>query len=142
MSLIFTFYFFYNYFSKYRHFKILETTPSENHERSHQVRNFLPQKIKLMTKRPADQLVFDELWINDRLYKIKITNEENQPLESPFPKKQILYIHVDAEVSEPASIPPFDKRASKILLGYQIDNKRKYCPIKDFSEILPQQEVA
>lgn len=119
----------------------METT-SQLVEGAKHASSFLTCRIKLMTKRPLDQLIFDELWIDDRLYKIKITNEENEQVEGPFLKKQILYIHVESEVRQPAGIPPSDKNASKIMLGYQIDNKRKYYPIKDFSEDTDQLEVA
>ncbi len=96
-----------------------------------------------MTKRASDQLVFDELWIEDRLYKIKITDEENQQVENRFSVKQVLYIDVDSEVDySDERTPPETKSNAKIFLGYQVDNKRKYFPINIQPEDLPQYSVA
>jgi hypothetical protein len=120
----------------------METTTSRIMEGAKHAQSFLSCRIKLKTKRPADQLIFDELWIEDRLYNIKITNEENQEVDNQFTKKQILFIEVESEVSQHSAIPPAEKKGSKIFIGYQVDNKRKYFPIDDFSEEAPQRSVA
>jgi hypothetical protein len=86
--------------------------------------------------------VFDELWIEDRLYKVKITNSENQFVES-FEKKQVLYIDVESEIDYTVEKNlPAENLKSKIFLGYQIDNKRKYLSIGNSSFSLPKSKVA
>jgi len=143
MSLIFTCCLLYNYFVKFRYFKVIETTSSRIIEGAKNAQSYITCRIKVMTKRSAGQLVFDELWIEDRLYKIKITDEENQQVENQFTKKQVLYIDVDSEVAySDERTPPEAKSNAKIFLGYQVDNKRKYFPINIHADDLPQYSVA
>ena len=142
MSLIFIVTFFYNYF-KYRHFKILEVTTFQIMKSAMHAGSLVRYRIKLLAKRPADQLVFDELWVEDRLHKIKITKGEYQQASKNSVKRQIIYIDSESDIRYPSvPIPSLEKSSTKILLGYQIGNKRKYMPIKDFSTCHPQLAVA
>ncbi len=143
MSLIFTCCLIYNYFFRHRYFKVIETTGSRIIRGAKQAQSFITCRIKLMTRLAASELVFDELWIEDRLYKIRVTNEENQEVENQFSKKQVLYIDIDSEVHHShGRVPPSEKSKSKIFLGYIVENKRRYFPINVLTEDLPQYLVA
>lgn len=142
MSLLFIAAFFYNYF-KYRHFKILEVTTIQIMKSAKHAGSLIRYRIKLVTKRPADQLIFDELWIEDRLYKIKITKEVFEMAANESGKRQIIYIDSETDIRYPnLPNPAFANTKSNIRLGYQIGNKRKYLQIKDFSTCVPQLAVA
>lgn len=142
MSLIFITTFIYNYF-KYRHFKILEVTTFQIMKSAKHAGSMIRYRIKLVTKRPADKLIFDELWIEDRLYKIKITKEVFELAANGSGKKQIIYIDSETDIRYPnLPNPAFENIKANIRLGYQIGNKRKYLQIKDFSTCVPQLAVA
>lgn len=141
MSLIFTCCLLYNYFIRYRHFKIIESTACRILTGAKHSHNFISYRIKLKTKRASHKLVFDELWIEDRLYKIKITDEDNRHIANQFSEKQVLYIDSVSEINYTEDkIPPSGR--SKIYLGYQFDNKRKYIAIKESAEEIPELLVA
>ncbi|MCX6291132.1 MAG: hypothetical protein NT126_05150 [Bacteroidetes bacterium] len=142
MSIVFTCCLLYNYFIRYRHFKILETSPLQILAGAKHAQDFLSCRIKLMAKFPGHKLVFDELWIDDRLYKVRITDEENRHVENIFRKKQILYIDAGSEINHHTFAPPKTKSGSKIFLGYRVDDKRKYFPIDLFVEEAGQAAVA
>jgi hypothetical protein len=100
-----------------------------------QARNYVGCRIKLITRRTAHPVLLDELWIDDRLYQIKITNEENQQVDNQFSSKQVLFIEVESEASyQPESSRPVENSKTKIVLGYRVGNKRRYVPINNFSE--------
>jgi len=113
-------------------------------QRTHHEGNFLACRIKLMMKRSAEQLTFNELWIEDRLYTIKVTDEENQPVENGFLEKQVLYIDVETEITaDDRPLPSIESLKSKIFLGYQVGTKRKYISIENnIEELVPQLKVA
>ncbi len=137
MTIVFIFVSIYNYFTKFRYFKVLEATTHRFIEEAHHAKSFLNCRIKLMMKRSEKQLIFDELWIEDRLYKIKITNSENQLVENGFSHKQVLYIDVESEINYPEyQTFPAENLSSKIFLGYQVGNKRKYFPVvRSFTDL-------
>jgi len=94
-------------------------------------------------KESSNKVVIDELWIEDRLYKIKITNENNQLVETRFNEKQVLYIDVESEINySHEQLFPAENLKSKIFLGYQIGNKRKYLSINNSLETLSRLAVA
>jgi len=128
MSLFFICSFIYRYFAKFRYFRILEITPARNNQPG----NFT---IKLKTKYPSEQLVLDEIWIDDRLYRVKVTDEDNRQIKNEFGSKQILHVLADNEIQYPEEkTRPGEKSKSKIFLGYQVGNKRRYHPIRYFTE--------
>jgi hypothetical protein len=143
MSLFLISVYLYNYFSKHRYFKILEATTYRFLEETYEAKNLIACRIKIMMKRSEDGLVFDELWMEDRLYKIKITDEENQQVDAGFSKRQVLYIDVESEISyTDRHIFPPENLKSKIFLGYMIGNKRKFFPVNASFEEVRQREVA
>ena len=142
MSLIFIVTFIYNYF-KYRHFKILEVTTIQIMKSAKHAGSLIRYRIKLVCKRPADQLIFDELWVEGRLYQIKITKEVYELATTGSGKREIIYIDSETDIRYPnLPNPAFANIKSNIRLGYQVGNKRKYLQIKDFSTCVPQLAVA
>ncbi len=137
MTIVFITVYIYNYFTKFRYFKVLEATTYRFIEEAHHAKSFLNCRIKLVMKRSKKQLIFDELWIEDRLYKIKITDLENQLVENDFNEKQVLYIDVESEIKySEYQLFPAEDLSSKIFLGYQVGNKRKYFPVfRSFTEL-------
>src|SRR5437868_559998 len=98
MSLLMITVFIYNYFSKYRYFKILEAVTYRFNDGKSFTEDFMNCRIKILTKRPPADLIIDELWIEHRLYKVRITDEENQLIENGFPEKQEFTIDVESEI--------------------------------------------
>ena len=143
MSIILITAYIYNYFSKFRYFKVIGATTVGFAGETHHDGNFSNCRLKIRMKRPAKQLVIDELWIEERLYKIRITDEENQSVENGFTEKQVIYIDVDSEISysEEQQLPP-ENLKSKIFLGFRVGDKRKYIPINYAIEELPRLSVA
>jgi hypothetical protein len=134
--------FIHDYFSKYRYFRILEATTHRLIEETKHAKDTIRCRIKLMMKHETEHIVFDELWIEDRLYKVKVTDEENQPVEN-VKGKQVLYIDVDSEVHYTVEkIFPAEKLDSKIFLGYQVGDRRKYLSIQQPSIRFPKRKSA
>jgi hypothetical protein len=142
MSLIFICTFIYNYF-KYRHFRILEATTYQIMKSAKYAGSVVRYRIKLLALKPPDKLVFDELWIEDRLYNVRITKVEYCDSKNVSGKRQIIYLDSETDIRYPfLPNPAFAHIKSKILLGYQVGKKRKYMPIKEFSTCLSQLAVA
>ena len=138
MSFVLFVTFIYNYF-KYRNFEVLEVTSYQIMKSAKYAGSLVRYRIKLLTKRPAEKLVFDELWIEDRLYQIKITKEATQLPSDNSGKRQIIYIDSEPDMKYPSvPLPWVEKTKSNILLGYLIGKKRKYMKITDFFTCLPQ----
>jgi hypothetical protein len=143
MSLLMITAFIYNYFSKYRYFKILEAITYRFNDGKNFTKDFMNCRIKILTKRPPADLMIDELWIEHRLYKIRITDEENQLIENCFPEKQALYIDVESEMDyADGQVFPAENLKSKIFLGYMVRSKRVYLLINSVSELVPRRSVA
>ena len=141
MSFLIIFTFFYNYF-RYRHFEILEVTSFQIMKSAMHAGSLVRYRIKLLTKRPAEQLVFDELWIEDRRYAVKISKAVNLVSAGRSEKKQIIFIDSEPDIKYPSvPLPWAEKATSGILLGYLVGDKRKYLRIKDFFTCLPQRAV-
>ena len=141
MTLLFIIYVINNYFFRYRYFKILETSIqlAEGTEHTH---DFLTYKIKLKTKCPLNRLFFDELWIDDRLFRIRVAEENDGHVNNLSLKNLVLFLHVESEEKRLVRILPMNTSFSGIMLAYRIDNMRKYCPVPPVSKKVPFMKAA
>lgn len=140
MSIILFVTFLYNYF-KYRHFEILEVTSFQIMKSAKHAGSLVRYRIKVLAKRPVSQLVFDELWVEDRLHHIKIIKIINQRSLDKAGTRQIVFIDSEPDIRYPSVPLPWAEK-SKMLLGYLIGKKRKYFEIKEFFTCHPQLAVA
>jgi hypothetical protein len=142
MSLVLITLFIRNYFLKYWYFKVVGATTYRFPEESADP-GFSNCRLKIVMKRSVNKLVFDELWIDGRLFTVRVTDLNNQSLEDGLREKQVLYIDLDseAEYSEYQQLPP-GKLAEKIFLGFTVGNKRQYVPVNANIEQVPHLSVA
>lgn len=89
--------------------------------------------IELKTKKSSSELIFDELWINEKKYKFHLSREDRKVAGS-FGVKEILRINVISEIRNQTRHP---EKSSKgiMLLSYRFQNKRKFISVKKFCPI-------
>jgi len=120
------------YHFKYRHFKIVKATSrkwiiSRNDD-------VVTYRIQIVTKKTSEELKLDELWVGDRVFKVRVLKKESNAMARHFAEKETLYLEAEREtknVSYEEMQPP---RNGKVSLGYTFNNKRRYLSIKNFEE--------
>ena len=96
------------------------------HKNSEEV---ITYQISLRTKKPSSELVFEELWKNDKKYKFFLRSN-NKRIGVTFSKKEILNLDVVGEISMDKENLPLKSSKGKLILGYSFRNKRKYLSFK------------
>ncbi len=132
MTLIVLTSYIYRTFFKYRHFKVLKATMKKimmNAEGKAVV-----YQIQVETKKSSDELIFEEVWIDEKRFKIKLRDQERE-IVSTFQDKQVVNLDIAEEaVQDETSSRPKEILKSKVLVGYSIGNKRKFLSISKFDE--------
>lgn len=132
MTLIVLTSYIYRTFFKYRHFKVLKATMKKimmNAEGKAVV-----YQIQVETKKSSDDLIFEEVWIDEKRFKIKLRDQERE-IVSTFQDKQVVNLDIAEEaVQDETSSRPKEILKSKVLVGYSIGNKRKFLSISKFDE--------
>jgi hypothetical protein len=118
---------------KYRHFKIVKAT-CRNWIKSTRKGDIITYHIQILTKRTSNELKLDELWVENRLFKVRVLNKEGSSSAKNFEEKEILYLEAERETSNINYEEMAPSTKGKISLGYLINNKRKYLSIKGFEE--------
>ncbi|HNP47785.1 MAG TPA: hypothetical protein PKK99_04235 [Bacteroidia bacterium] len=91
-------------------------------------------QIQVETKKSSDELIFEEVWIDEKRFKIKLRDQERE-IVSTFQDKQVVNLDIAEEaVQDETSSRPKEILKSKVLVGYSIGNKRKFLSISKFDE--------
>jgi len=120
------------YHFQQRHFKILRATSRKwiSAKRG----DVVTYRIQVKTKKTSDELKLDELWIDRKLYKVRVARQDDHTIAKYFSKQETLYIEAEREtgnVCYEEMVPP---GKGKVAIGYLINNQRKYLSIKGFEE--------
>ncbi len=130
MTLFLILRFVYGIYFRFPHFSIrktsLRTWKNRNKDR------IITCSLEIKTKKSSDELVFDELWIDEKLYRFRLS-KENQRTVGKFQKKEILRIDVVSEIPlrEHNTTKP---KKGKVLLSYSFKNKKRHLSINKFSD--------
>ena len=129
MTLAFICSFLYYQF-KYRHFKIVKATSRKwVISRSGDVVTY---RIQIVTKKTSEELKLDELWVGDRVFKVRVLKKESNAHARHFAEKETLYLEAERETKNVCYEEMRPSPQGKVSLGYTINNKRKYLSIKSF----------
>ncbi len=132
MTLFIIIRFIYEAYFRFPHFKILRAGMRRwIYNSSNQ---FVTYQIELKTKRPSSELIFDDLWIDDKKYKFHLCRDDRKSV-CEFLKKEVLKLSIISEIKGEV-IPEISKSSKGILLiGYTYKNKKKYLSVKKFKEM-------
>ena len=125
---------------KYRHFKIVKATSRT--WMSSRKGNVVTYRIQILTKKTSEELKLDELWIDNRLFKVRIVKKEDNVSAKNFSEKETLYIEAERETKNIGYEEMAHSNRGKVSLGYLINNKRKYLSIKGFEEHTAKLSIA
>lgn len=120
------------YHFKYRHFKVIKAT-SRNWGVSGN-EDLTTYRIQVLTKKTSEELKLDELWIDNRLFSVRVIKKESNVLTKYFSEKETLYLEAERETKKIGYEEMSLSSKGKVSVGYLINNKRKYLTIKGFEE--------
>lgn len=108
--------------------------------------------ISIKTNKPSEKLVIDQLWVKDKFLKFKLRTITGHTGKIEFQKKDTLIISASEKIipgfkqvkekdnsgREKAELPekPFEYKGAA-LIGYKIDEKRKYLAIEKLKRLKP-----
>lgn len=120
------------YHFKYRHFKVIKATRRNWGVSGKE--DLTTYRIQVLTKKTSKELKLDEMWIDNRLFSVRVIKKESNALSKYFSEKETLYLEAERETQNIGyeEISPSVK--GKVSVGYLINNKRKYLTIKGFEE--------
>ncbi|MBL0104729.1 MAG: hypothetical protein IPP51_13800 [Bacteroidetes bacterium] len=130
MTLFLILRFVYGFYFRFPHFSIrkssLRTWKSKNKDR------IITCTLELKTKKCSDELIFEELWIDEKLYKFKLTKDKLKTAYK-FRKKEVLRLDAISEIPDHAHSSTKPKKG-KVLLTYTFKNKRRHLSINKFTD--------
>ncbi len=116
---------------KYRHIKVVKATAKKFVRQAHNETANINYCIEFIVKKSSEAMKIDELWIDRKLYKFKITRETSHEHVGVFDEKESLKIDafeiMDDHISSTWSPPR--KFNGAVMIGYWINNKKKYLSI-------------
>lgn len=120
------------YHFKHRYFKIVKATSrkwviSRNDD-------VVTYRIQIVTKKTSEELKLDELWVGDRVFKVRVLKKESNAYARHFEEKETLYLEAVRETQKVNYEEMAPSQRGKVSLGYTINNKRKYLSIRNFEE--------
>ena len=123
----------YEAYFRFPHFKILKAGMRKWVYKTSV--ELISYQIELKTKKSSTDLVFEELWINEKKYKFHLSRE-NRKIAGSFVEKEILKINIVAELTnENEDVKLFKSSKGAMVFGYSFRNKKKYLSIKKFCDI-------
>ena len=117
---------------KYRHFKVVKATSRKF--MTSRKEDIVTYRIQILTKKTSEELELDELWIDNKLYKVRVMKKESNAVSRYFAEKEILYLEAERETKNVGYEEMAPSNFGKVSLGYRINNKRKYLSLKGFEE--------
>ena len=131
MTIAFICAFIYYHF-RHRHFKIVNATSRK--WLTSRKGDLITYRIQIVTKKNSEQLKVDELWIDNRLFKVRLVKKESSSPVKQFSEKETLFIEAEREKENIVYEEMSPSIRGKVSLGYLVNNKRKYLSIKGFEE--------
>lgn len=123
----------YEAYFRFPHFKILKAGMRKWINKNSD--ELISYQIELKTKKASTELVFEELWINEKKYKFHLSRE-NRKIAGSFEEKEILKLNIISELkNENLSLAPVQSSKGILLLSYTFRNKIKYIKFKKFCSI-------
>jgi hypothetical protein len=122
-------------FFKYRHIKIVKATAKKfiRHAEEHDI-NY---RIEFIVKKSSDDMKIEEVWIDRKLYKFKITREASPDHVASFAEKENLKIDAfEVEQTHYAITDPPKRFNGAAMIGYRINNMKRYLSVSKI-EFLP-----
>src|SRR5258706_13742366 len=92
MLTIFTLSLMYATYFKYRYIKIVKATAKRFVRHAHNEDGNINYRIEFIVKKSSEDMKIEELWIDRKLYKFKITREESPEHVGSFIEKESLKI--------------------------------------------------
>lgn len=129
MTLFLILRFIYTFYFRFPHFSVRKTSLRMWKSRGND--RIITCTLELKTKKSSEELIFDELWIDNKRYHFKLTKEDLKSVNE-FGKKEVLRLDALKEIPEVFSSPMPKK--GKVLLAYTFKNKRRYISINKFSD--------
>ena len=122
----------YEAYFRFPHFKILKAYMHKWINK--RTGDMVTYQIEIKTKKNSSELVFEELWIDEKKYKFHLSRE-NRKIAGDFNEKEKLNLNVLSEILDEHS-PLLSGKSSKgkLLLSYTFKNKRKFISIKKFRD--------
>lgn len=123
----------YEAYFRFPHFRILKVGMRKWIQKSSA--ELVSYQIELKTKKSSSELVFEELWIDEKKYRFHLSREDRK-IAGSFVEKEILKLNIISEIinKNEAGIPVKSSKGIMVL-GYSFRNKRKYLSIKKFCGI-------
>ena len=123
----------YEAYFRFPHFKILKAGMKKWVQKKPD--ELISYQIELRTKKSSAELVFEELWIDEKKYKFHLCRE-TRTIAASFSEKEILKINIISELKNDSQSDISVKSSKGImLLSYSFRNKKKYLSFKRFREI-------
>ncbi len=133
MTLIIILRLIYEAYFRFPHFKIIKAGMRKWVHRKSQ--ELITYHIELKTKKCSSELIFEDLWINEKKYKFHLCRKDRK-MAGNFSKQEILKLNIISELKDNL-FTPGDPVVPKgmLVLGYKFRNKKKYLSIKKFREL-------
>jgi hypothetical protein len=113
----------YEAYFRFPHFRIKNV--SMRHWINRSAEQLITYHIELKMKRSSDELVFEELWIDEKKYRFNLSNSKRKSA-SAFSKKETLRMNVLSEIkTDTEPIPNSSSSRGKVILSYTFRNKKK-----------------
>jgi hypothetical protein len=128
----------YEAYFRFPHFRIKNVCMRQWINRS--AEQLITYQIELKTKKSSSELVFEELWIDEKKYKFKLTRDGKKFVDD-FEKKETLRLNVLSEIKT-YPVPSIKSSRGIVVLCYSFRNKKRYISFDkinfpDVSRLLP-----
>lgn len=134
---------YFTYF-KYRHIKIVKATAKKFVKHAHSETHDINYRIEFIVKKSSQDMKIEELWIDRKLYKFRITRESSKEHVGIFNEKESLkidaYEMADDHIS--STLMPPRKFNGEAVIGYWINNRKKYLSVNKIEFLPADLEVA
>ena len=123
----------YEAYFRFPHFKILKAGMRKWIQRTSG--ELISYQIELKTKKSSLELVFEELWIDEKKYKFHLTRQDRK-IAGSFVKREVLKLNIISEIKNNlTSENPVVSSKGILVLWYSFKNKKKHLRIKKFQDI-------
>lgn len=132
MTLIILIRLIYEAYFRFPHFRIVRACTKKWRDRDNA--QLVTYQLEIKTKKTSSELIFEELWINEKKYLFHICRE-NRKFASSFGVKEILKLNIVREAREENKPETATKSAKgKLLLSYTFKNKKKHIVVSRFRD--------
>ncbi len=124
--------FIYEAYFRFPHFKIVK---KHMHKWANKYSgDWVTYQLEIKTKKNSSELVFEELWIDEKKYKFHLSCE-GRKIANIFEKKEVLKLNAIFPINISQDFSFHGKSSKgKFILYYTYKNKRKFISIKKFSD--------